>query len=138
MAGARTLGEEQGKLAWCLSCLAQGSPRLCPAREQQGGSPLARANGKGCHQSVNLKSLCPSLPAGAILIRPQHIECYLERNFDISSLYSCSWCWTDTHSGHGQGYRTEICGNSGYSTSVTLTLPHDAWSPRAHAPNPSI
>lgn len=28
MAGARTLGEGQGKLAWCWSSPAQGSPRL--------------------------------------------------------------------------------------------------------------
>lgn len=46
MAGARTLAEEQGKLAWCLSSLAQVSPRLSPAREQQGGSSLSRANGE--------------------------------------------------------------------------------------------
>lgn len=42
MARARTLGEEPGKLAWCLFCLAQGSPRLSPARTQQGGNSLTR------------------------------------------------------------------------------------------------
>lgn len=46
IARARTLGEEQGKLTWCLSCLDQGFPRLNLAREQQGGSFLARANGE--------------------------------------------------------------------------------------------
>lgn len=141
IARARTLGEEQGKLTWCLSCLDQGFPRLNLAREQQGGSFLARANGERVstvHELYAPHFSVYSLPAGAILMYPSHIERYLERNFDISSLYFCSWCWTDTRSGHGQGYRTESQGNSSDSTSMTLSLPHDAWSACAHTPNPSI
>lgn len=47
MAATRTVGEGQGTLAWCLSSPAQGCPSLSSAREQQGGSSLARANEEG-------------------------------------------------------------------------------------------
>lgn len=87
-AGARTLGEEPGKLAWCLSCLAQGSPRLSPAKAWQGGNSLTRANRERVSPVGAPHFSACLLPAGAILMQPRHIECYLERNLDISSLYS--------------------------------------------------
>lgn len=83
MAGTRTVGEGQGKLAWCLSSPAQGCPRLSSAREQQGGSSLARANEEGVSPVSEQKILCPLISHSLFAscrghLDRHHVECRLE------------------------------------------------------------